>query len=109
MQHSVPVNERTIALLTSRFLKEESNSARWSRVYAVDEAVFALKHSNADSSHNQRGGRSRGKRGRGAHRKDTQRYRPYMRCTLNLLHKRQTYARRMPNSKETPGEVGKNK
>ena len=56
-----------------------------------------------------RGGRGRGNRGRGAHRNETQRYQPYVRCTLHLLHKRQTYARRMPNSKETPGGVGKNK
>jgi hypothetical protein len=48
---SVPVNERTISLLTSRLLKEESNALRWSRgpQDAADTAFFAQNYPSRDN------------------------------------------------------------
>ncbi len=86
---SVPVNERTMSLLTSRLLKEESNTLRWSRGQqdAADTSFFAQNYPNtyAPSPRESRGGRAsrgRGDRGRGGHhRNGSARYRPYVKCT----------------------------
>jgi hypothetical protein len=64
---SVPVNERTIPLLTTCLLKEESSALRWSRGQqdAADTAFFAQNYpSNANSSglNNSRGNQGRRER-----------------------------------------------
>lgn len=86
---SIPVDERTISLLTSRMLREEFNALRWSRGQqdAAETTVFLQSypaHTGSPSSNNSRGsrrGQGRGDRGRGAHRYNSSRYRPYVKCT----------------------------
>jgi hypothetical protein len=86
---SVPVNERTIPLLTTRLLKEESSALRWTRCQqdAADTAFFAQNYpSNANRSglNNSRGNqgtRGRSDRGGAARRYNSERYRPYVTCS----------------------------
>ena len=77
---NVAVNERTIPLLTTRLLKEESKILRWSRGQqdAADTASFARNYlSNANSS-----GLNDSKGNQGAVRRhNLARYRPYVKCS----------------------------
>jgi hypothetical protein len=86
---SVPVNERTIPLLTARLLKEESSALRWSRGQpdAADTAFFARNYpSNANSSglndsKGNQGRRGKSDRGGAVRRHNSARYRPYVKCS----------------------------
>ena len=86
---SVPVNERTIPLLTARLLKEESSALRWSRGQqdAADTAFFArnfpfnANSSGLNDSKGNQGRRGRSDRGGAVRRHNSARYRPYVKCS----------------------------
>ncbi len=64
---SVPATEKTIALLTSRLLKEETMAKRWTRGQrdAQDAAFFAHHHSSPQQMNSRDNRGSRSSRGRG--------------------------------------------
>jgi len=61
---SVPAAERTIALLTSRLLKEETMAKRWTRgKQDTNDAAFFAQNFPMTTSHGARGGQANGSRG----------------------------------------------
>jgi hypothetical protein len=86
---SMSVNQRTISILTTRLLKDDSSALWWSRGQqdAADTAFFAQNyHSSANSSglnhsRGNQGRRGRSDQGGAARRYNSARYWPFVKCT----------------------------